>query len=119
MPEMDGFETFRAIRELEESLGQRPVPVIFLTGESEAAGRFGEALQNTLRSSDIIMQSHPNQFFMLLPELSEADVPAVASRVMDAWDALGYGGMVDVEFVSESVSYQDEEESRDDGVKFL
>ena len=36
MPEMDGFETFIKIRELEEAKGRRQVPVIFLSGASDS-----------------------------------------------------------------------------------
>ncbi len=39
MPEMDGFETFRLLREFEETHGRRKTPVIFLTGESAAERR--------------------------------------------------------------------------------
>ncbi len=34
MPEMDGFETYRALRQLEEKQGKPQIPVIFLTGEA-------------------------------------------------------------------------------------
>ncbi|MBR5420307.1 MAG: diguanylate cyclase [Lachnospiraceae bacterium] len=37
MPEMDGFETFRQLRELEAGEGRRHTPVIFLTGENDSA----------------------------------------------------------------------------------
>lgn len=36
MPEMDGFETFHALRRLEEKEGRIPTPVIFLTGENNS-----------------------------------------------------------------------------------
>lgn len=35
MPEMDGFETYDALRKLEEQTGKPPIPVIFLTGEDD------------------------------------------------------------------------------------
>ncbi len=35
MPEMDGFETFHALRELEEKKGKEVTPVFFLTGEND------------------------------------------------------------------------------------
>ncbi|MCR5675418.1 MAG: diguanylate cyclase [Lachnospiraceae bacterium] len=37
MPGMDGFETFNALRKLEDELGRPHVPVIFLTGDNDAA----------------------------------------------------------------------------------
>ena len=36
MPEMDGFETYRALREFEEKAGMLKTPVIFLTGENDS-----------------------------------------------------------------------------------
>ncbi len=37
MPGMDGFETYHALRELEDRLGRQHIPVIFLTGENDSA----------------------------------------------------------------------------------
>ena len=36
MPEMDGFETYHALRVLEDRMGKNPTPVIFLTGENNS-----------------------------------------------------------------------------------
>ena len=36
MPDMDGFETYSAVRELEEKKKKNPTPVIFLTGENNS-----------------------------------------------------------------------------------
>ncbi len=36
MPDMDGFETYRALRQYEEDNGMSPIPVIFLTGENNS-----------------------------------------------------------------------------------
>ena len=36
MPEMDGFETFRALRQMEERTGRSRTPVIFLTGVEDS-----------------------------------------------------------------------------------
>ncbi len=35
MPEMDGFETYRLLREKEKQLGKAQIPVIFLTGDND------------------------------------------------------------------------------------
>ena len=35
MPEMDGFETLKRLREYEASIGRDEIPVIFLTGVTE------------------------------------------------------------------------------------
>lgn len=36
MPDMDGFETYRALRRYEETAGKAQIPVIFLTGEDNS-----------------------------------------------------------------------------------
>ncbi|MBR6469779.1 MAG: response regulator, partial [Lachnospiraceae bacterium] len=36
MPGMDGFETYRALRQYEEKEGKQQLPVIFLTGEDNS-----------------------------------------------------------------------------------
>ena len=36
MPEMDGFETFTALRQFEEREGRSNIPVVFLSGESDS-----------------------------------------------------------------------------------
>ena len=37
MPDMDGFETYHALRKLEDKSGRPHVPVIFITGENDSA----------------------------------------------------------------------------------
>ena len=37
MPDMDGFETYHALRETEDQMGRPHIPVIFLTGEDDSA----------------------------------------------------------------------------------
>ena len=37
MPDMDGFETFHALRDLEDKLGRNTTPVIFLSGDNDMA----------------------------------------------------------------------------------
>ena len=37
MPDMDGFETYNALRKLEDSMGRSHIPVIFLTGENNSS----------------------------------------------------------------------------------
>ena len=36
MPDMDGFATYHALRELEEASGKKQTPVIFLTGSDDS-----------------------------------------------------------------------------------
>ncbi|MBR4694533.1 MAG: hypothetical protein IKO94_00460, partial [Selenomonadaceae bacterium] len=66
---------------------------------------FGQCLQETLRKSDIILQNKPNQFFFLLPELSEADFQKVLQRIMATWEAVPLHGGVRVDYFIEPVVY--------------
>jgi diguanylate cyclase (GGDEF)-like protein len=51
MPEMDGFETYQLLREYESHTGRRETPVIFLSGENDAAA---ERRGLTMGASDFI-----------------------------------------------------------------
>ncbi len=51
MPEMDGFEAYRLLREQEKKLGRNPAPVIFLTGENDT---ISEQHGLTIGASDFI-----------------------------------------------------------------
>ena len=51
MPEMNGFETFRKLREAEAGRAQKEVPVIFLTGENDSES---ETKWLTLGASDYV-----------------------------------------------------------------
>ena len=44
-------------------------------------------MQDNLSGSTIILQSRPNHFFLLLPELAEEDFPDVLQKIMKAWEA--------------------------------
>ncbi len=79
----------------------------FLIEESE---RFCEVLQKTLRKSDFILQSKPNEFFLFLPELTEPNFPKVVKRIMDAWEKCEHNG-VKVEYVIEPIAYDESRRS--------
>ncbi len=49
---------------------------------------FTKILKNNLRSSDIIFQNRPNQFFIVLPLLSDEDSPKVLERVVNSWQKI-------------------------------
>ncbi len=74
---------------------------------NEAVNRFGDVLKNCLRKNDIIMRNRPNQFFLLLPELSEEDVPKVVGRIMNGWNRTDFSESTEVKYASELVSYRD------------
>ena len=49
---------------------------------SEILGQFCSLLQNTLRSSDMLLESGENQFFLLLPEMPEDRISPLLSWVV-------------------------------------
>lgn len=73
----------------------------FLIEESE---RFCEVLQKSLRKSDFILQSKPNQFFIFMPEMKESNFPNIVDRIMDMWEKCEHDG-VTVEYVIEPIVY--------------
>ena len=57
---------------------------------SNITEHLGNILRNTLRNSDIMMQSAPNQFFLLLPGVAEQDIQKVIDRTLAAWEESPY-----------------------------
>lgn len=53
--------------------------------ESGTIEEFAGILKRNLRRSDIIFQSRPNHFFVVLPMLTDTDSPKVIERIMKAW----------------------------------
>ena len=69
---------------------------------------FAEILQRTLRRSDIIFQSRPNQFFIVLPELSEQDVKSVLERIYKELTAAEYYDDMIVKHTYQTLSFKDQ-----------
>ena len=46
-----------------------------------------EMLQNSLRNSDVMMQTSRDQFFVLLPELNAENIDSVIDRMVRAWES--------------------------------
>ena len=59
--------------------------------QAEIMTQFRRRLQLSLRSSDMMMESGENQVFLLLPEVGEADIGHVISRVIEDWKQTEYG----------------------------
>ena len=68
----------------------------------EAMKSFGESLQKVLRRSDIILRSRSNQFFLMLPELSEADTGTVIGRIFGDWEKKPVHEEVEIKYVMEA-----------------
>ncbi len=75
---------------------------------SNEVSDFQKALQKTLRNSDIALQSRSNQFFVLLPELSEKYTRNVIDRIMDEWEKMGHDRNR-ISYVTEVISFKEEE----------
>ena len=57
---------------------------------------FRRRLQQSLRSSDMMMESGENQLFLLLPEVQESDIGHVISRIVDDWKNTPYGACTEI-----------------------
>lgn len=64
---------------------------------------FGKIINVTLRKSDIMMQSGTNQFFILLPEITEPYVNKVANRIESRWRNVGLDSVLDISIESEAM----------------
>lgn len=67
---------------------------------------FGQVLQKGLRKSDIIMQSRPHQYFVLLPNISEENIDSVTDRILRVWNTLEGPDDVTVEITVEAMSFK-------------
>ena len=63
---------------------------------SEIMTQFRRRLQLSLRNSDMMMESGENQVFLLLPEVGEADIGHVISRLIEDWKQTEYGPSTDI-----------------------
>ena len=57
----------------------------------EIMARFRQQLQNTLRSSDMMLECDENQIFLLLPEVDQTDIGQVVGREIEEWKQSEYG----------------------------
>ncbi len=53
---------------------------------SDKMAEFGECIRNSLRNSDIMMRSSNNQFFVLLPRVTEETISVVTERILKNWE---------------------------------
>ena len=86
----------------EDNVEERPYSLL------DAAEKFELCLQDTLRKSDMILRHKPNQFFVLLQNLSEEDFSIVFQRIMDAWEAEETHVGIHMEYLMEYVLYEKE-----------
>lgn len=74
---------------------------------SELARAFGDMLSKSLRKSDIMMQSKPNQFFLLLPDLDEDHVQDVVQRITEQWKTSNFADKASIICESEIILPED------------
>ena len=107
------------IRQFYKRYGGMVVKLMFILSEEntaeaplcslkEAADKFSLCLQDTLRKSDMILRHKPNQFLVLLQNLSEEDFPTVFRRIMEAWEAGEKHAGIHIEYLMEYVIYEKE-----------
>lgn len=74
----------------------------------EIVAQFGVILRQTLRKSDIIVQHGTNQYFVVLPLLTQKDTPQVIKRVMKAWERSEYSNRVRIDHIDSPISFGEE-----------
>ena len=65
---------------------------------------FGQILVSILRKSDVMVQSKPNQFLLLLPEVDEEHLESVLDRIEHSWTEYKYSDYVAIIYERELVS---------------
>ncbi|MBO5566063.1 MAG: diguanylate cyclase [Succinivibrio sp.] len=112
MLSIDQFSTiYRFIKRYYVRFGGKVSSFLFvLSGDDpeslkQATAQFGECLNRTLGRSDLIVQNKPNQFFLLLPELSEHDSAAVMSRIMESWKKCPHDDSIHIEKMIAPMAY--------------
>ena len=72
--------------------------------KEEIVGCFREAVQNTLRNSDIMVQVSQNQILFVLQEVNASNVDSVLERMLHKWNRLPETGLVELDWETQSVS---------------
>ena len=75
--------------------------------DPDSVSAFGEVLNKSLRKSDIMMQSGRNQFFLLLPELSDKYIDDVTERIISTWERSSVSQGIKVLHEAAVISYED------------
>ena len=73
----------------------------------EIMADFGQILVGILRKSDVMVQSKPNQFLLLLPEVDEEHLENVLDRIEKSWTDSKYSDYVAIIYERELVSSEE------------
>ncbi len=87
----------------------RPTVDMNVEDFNDITKEFGKITNYTLRKSDIMMQSRNNQFFILLPEMTDRYIEKVRDRIMEKWEKTGYDEVTDVRFEAEMIVPQEDD----------
>lgn len=74
---------------------------------SKLSQQFGEMLNKSLRKSDIMMQSKPNEFFLFMPELDDTYIQTVIGRILNEWSESDSSELATIEYAAELVKADD------------
>jgi len=110
---------YHFLRQFYKRYGGTVVKLLFILSEEDtakelpyslkdAAEKFELCLQDTLRKSDMILRHKPNQFYVLLQNLSEEDFQSVFQRIMNTWEAGETHTGIHIEYLMEYVIYEKE-----------
>ena len=72
-------------------------------GFYECVEAFGDTLCKPLRKSDVVVQIHANQFFMLLPDINQENLDKLTSRILDSWSQTSFSKYTTVKVESEEI----------------
>ncbi|MBP5262721.1 MAG: diguanylate cyclase [Clostridiales bacterium] len=71
--------------------------------------QFGERLNMSLRKSDIMMQTKPNQFFLILAEIDDKYIRGVIDRALDQWKEIDDSNIADLNYAMELITADDKD----------
>ena len=75
-----------------------------------AASQFAELLQSAFRKNDIILQSRPNQFFVVRPELTGESSAKAIEQILSSWAQTQHHDNIEIRYAAEKVSFAEEKE---------
>jgi diguanylate cyclase (GGDEF)-like protein len=72
--------------------------------DPDSVSAFGEVLNKSLRKSDIMMQSRPHQFMLILPEMDDNYISKTFARLMNTWQTSENYYKVKIDYEYESIT---------------
>ena len=72
----------------------------------ECVEAFGDTLCKPLRSSDVVVQIHSNQFFLLFPDINQENLDKLTARILDQWNATSFSQFTTVRIETEEIDLE-------------